>query len=155
LGLQADKIVFNKPLDLIDVIKALSSIKESIDVSLIDNNYFYVFIKDDFDLYVEPVPDTEVYWTANMLNINDRQAVICLMEYPGFWESLKDILYYCRINDYKRYSVFTKNDLMGSGNRVWEDYIGENEEEAKEFFRDILMVEDVISVINRDDEEEE
>jgi hypothetical protein len=153
--LQADKIVFNKPLDLIDAVKALSSIRDSIDVSLIKDNYFYVFIKDNFDLYVEPIPDIEVYWTANMLNVDDRQAVICLMEYPGFWDSLKDILYYNKINNYKRYSVFTKNDLMGSGSRVWEDYIGKNEEEAKEFYRDILMVEDVISVIKMDDEEEE
>jgi hypothetical protein len=96
-----------------------------------------------------------VYWLAEKLNSTDRDALMCLMEYPYFWETLKDILYDNKINDYKRYSVFTKNDLMGSGNRTWEEYLGEDYKDAEEFFQDILLIEDVISIIEIEDEEEE
>ena len=40
-------------------------------------------------------------------------------------------------------------------NRTWDEYLGENEIDATEFFRDILLVEDIVSVIQMDDEEEE
>ena len=155
MRLQVEKIVFNKPLELSDAIRAYSILKEIIDSSEIKDNYFYVFIKENYDLYVETVPDLEVFWIADRLGISDRQAVLCLMEYPSFWDSLKDLLYLCKINDFKRYSVFTKNDLMGTGNRTWEEYIGESEEDAKEFYEHILLVDDIISIIKMDDEEEE
>lgn len=155
MRLQVEKIVFNKPLELSDAIRAYGILKEIIDSSEIKDNYFYVFIKENYDLYVETVPDLEVFWIADRLGVSDRQAVLCLMEYPSFWDSLKDLLYLCKINDFKRYSVFTKNDLMGTGNRTWEEYIGESEEDAKEFYEHILLVDDIISIIKMDDEEEE
>lgn len=155
MKLNGDKIVFNRVLDLKEAVKVFSILREIIDYSLIKDNYHYVFVKDDMDIFIETISDIEVYWVADRLGINDKQAVICLMEYPDFWENLKDHLYNCGINNYKRYTVFTKADLMGEGNRTWDEYIGESEEEATEFFRDILLIDDVISVIQMDDEEEE
>jgi len=155
MKLDPKKIVFNKALNLEEAIRVFSVLMEVIDSSSMDDNYFYVYVRDDFDLFVETVSDIEVYWLAEKLNSTDRDALMCLMEYPYFWETLKDILYDNKINDYKRYSVFTKNDLMGSGNRTWEEYLGEDYKDAEEFFQDILLIEDVISIIEIEDEEEE
>jgi len=155
LRLKSEKIVFNKPLELSDAVKALAALKEIVSVSEIKDNYLYVFVKENHDLYIETIPDIEVLWIADRLGVSDRQAVVCLMEYPGFWDSLKDLLYLCKINNFKRYSVFTKNDLMGTGNRTWEEYIGESEEDAREFYEHILLVDDIVSIIKMDDEEEE
>jgi len=155
MRLDAKKIVFNKALDLEEAAKVFIILKETLDLSLIKDNYFYVYIRKDLDLFIETLSDIEVYWLADKLSITDRQAVICLIEYPYFWEGLKDMLHLNSINNYKRYTVFTKNDLMGEGNRTWEEYLGESHEEAVEFFRDILLIDDVISVIEMDDEEEE
>tara|TARA_B100000902_G_scaffold43254_1_gene50960 strand:+ start:4557 stop:5030 length:474 start_codon:yes stop_codon:yes gene_type:complete len=155
LRLRSEKIVFNKPLELSDAIKALTALKEIVDVSEIKDNYLYVFVKENYDLYIETIPDIEVLWTAERLGITDRQAVVCLMEYPSFWDSLKDLLYLSKINNFNRYSVFTKNDLMGTGSRTWEEYIGESEEDAREFYEHILLIEDIVSIIKMDDEEEE
>jgi len=155
MRLDAKKIVFNRPLDLEEAVRVFTIMKEVIDYSTIDDNYFYVYVKKDLDIFIETISDIEVFWLADRLGIDDRQSLVCLIEYPYFWENLKDILYYNKINNYKRYTVFTKNDLMGEGNRTWEEYLGESHEEAVEFFRDILLIDDVISVIEMDDEEEE
>ena len=155
MRLDAKKIVFNRPLELDDAIKVFSAMKEVVDYSTMDDNYFYVYVKKDLDIFIETISDTEVIWLADRLGVNDRQALICLIEYPYFWENLKDFLHMNQINNYKRYTVFTKNDLMGEGSRTWEEYLGESQEEAVEFFRDILLIDDVISVIEMDDEEEE
>jgi hypothetical protein len=155
MRLDAKKIVFNRPLDLEEAVRVFTIMKEVIDYSTIDDNYFYVYVKKDLDIFIETISDIEVFWLADRLGIDDRQALVCLIEYPYFWENLKDILFYNKINNYKRYTVFTKNDLMGEGNRTWEEYLGESHEEAVEFFRDILLIDDVISVIEMDDEEEE
>ena len=155
MRLDAKKIVFNRPLDLEEAVRVFTIMKEVIDYSTIDDNYFYVYVKKDLDIFIETISDIEVFWLADRLGIDDRQALVCLIEYPYFWENLKDILFYNKINNYKRYTVFTKNDLMGEGNRTWEEYLGESHEEAVEFFRDILLIDGVISVIEMDDEEEE
>ena len=155
MKLRPEKIVFHRSLTLREAVDAYTILREIIDPKSINDNYFYVYVRKNLDLHIETVSDIEVYWCATKLEIDDRQALLCLVEYPYFWESLKDMLYYNGINDYKRFSVFTKNDLMGTGNRTWDEYLGENEIDATEFFRDILLVEDIVSVIQMDDEEEE
>ena len=154
MKLRPEKIMFDKPLNLKESVAAFTILKEVIDPASIKDNYFYVYVKDNYDLFIESVADIEVYWFANKLQVDDREALLCLVEFPSFWETLKDILYINGINNYKRYTVFTKNDLMGTGNRTWEEYLGENDADAWEFYRDILLVQDIVSIIEMDDEEE-
>jgi hypothetical protein len=151
MRLNPKKIVFNQKISLseaINVYKILLEVIEEWDESL----YYYVYIKKDFDIFIETIHQDEVYWLASKLSVDDRDAVVCLMEFPSFWEDLKDHLYNCSINDYKRYSVFTKSDLMGSEDRTWEEYLGDNEEDAYIFFNSVLMIEDIVSIIELDDE---
>jgi hypothetical protein len=152
MKLDPKKIVFNRKLTLSEAVKAYTILNE---ILLLDDNeshYYYVIIKDQFDIFIETINDVEVYWLANKLQVTDRQAVLCLCEYPTFWEDLKDHLYMCGINDYKRYSVFTKGDLMGTDDRTWEEYIGSDENDAMQFYTDILLIDDIISVIEIEDE---
>ena len=152
MKLDPKKIVFNRKLSLSEAVKAYTILNE---ILLLDDNeshYYYVIIKDQFDIFIETINDVEVYWLANKLQVTDRQAVLCLCEYPTFWEDLKDHLYMCGINDYKRYSVFTKGDLMGTDDRTWEEYIGSDENDAMQFYTDILLIDDIISVIEIEDE---
>jgi hypothetical protein len=58
----------------------------------------------------------------------------------------------CGINNLKRYSVFTKGDLMGTDDRTWEEYIGEDESDALQFYTDILLIQDILSIIESEDE---
>ena len=155
MRLRAEKVVFNKALTLEEGIKVFSILKEVIDPASVDDNYFYVYVRKDYDIFIETVSELEVFWIANKLGVSDKQGLICLMEYPYFWENLKDHLHNCRINNFKRYMAFTKADLMGESNTSWEEYMGESNQDAHEFFSDILMMEDVISVIEVNDEEEE
>ena len=152
MKLDPKKIVFNRKLTLSEAVKAYTILNE---ILLLDDNeshYYYVIIKDQFDIFIETINDVEVYWLAKKLQVTDRQAVLCLCEYPTFWEDLKDHLYMCGINDYKRYSVFTKGDLMGTDDRTWEEYIGSDENDAMQFYTDILLIDDIISVIEIEDE---
>jgi hypothetical protein len=138
---------------LTEAVQAYTVLVEIIDTDReIGSVYYYVFLRDEFDMMIETVPSEEVYWMAGHLQISDREAVMLMVEYPGFWEDLKDILYALRINNYKKYNVFTKNDLMGEGDVTWEEYIGESEEDALRFYRDILQVEDIVSIIEMEDE---
>jgi hypothetical protein len=137
---------------LSEAIKAYTILNETLFLDDRDSHYYYVIIKNEFDIFIETINDVEVYWFANKLEVTDRQAVMCLCEYPTFWENLKDHLYMCGINDYKRYSVFTKGDLMGTDDRTWEEYIGSDENDAMQFYTDILLIDDIISVIEIEDE---
>ena len=153
MKLDPKKIVFNRKLSLSEAVQAYTILNETLFLDEQDAYYYYVIIKNEFDVFIETLNDTEVYWLANKLGVTDRQAVVCLCEYPTFWEDLKDHLYMCGINDYKRYSVFTKGDLMGTDDRTWEEYIGEDENDAKEFYSDILLIQDIISVIEQTEDE--
>jgi L-rhamnose mutarotase len=152
MKLDPKKIVFNRKLTLSEAIKAYTILNETLFLDDRDSHYYYVIIKNEFDIFIETINDVEVYWFANKLEVTDRQAVMCLCEYPTFWENLKDHLYMCGINDYKRYSVFTKGDLMGTDDRTWEEYIGSDENDAMQFYTDILLIDDIISVIEIEDE---
>lgn len=155
MKLDPKKVVFNRKLTSTEAVQAYTVLVEIIDVEREAGSvYYYVFLRDEFDMMIETVPSEEVYWMAGNMQISDREAVMLMVEYPGFWEDLKDILYACRINDYKRYNVFTKNDLMGEGDVTWEEYIGESEKDALIFYRDILQVKDIVSIIEMDDETE-
>lgn len=155
MKLDPKKIVFNKPLTLSQAIQAYTILTEVINEDDIEDKFLYVYIKNDFDLFVESLEDSEVKWIARKLGVEDRDAVMCLMEYPYFWENLKDHLYNCRINGYKRYSVFTKADLVGDWDRTWEEYIGESEEDAYEFYKKILKIKKIVSILEMNDDEEE
>jgi hypothetical protein len=41
---------------------------------------------------------------------------------------------------------------MGTDDRTWEEYVGKDEEDAREFFTNILMIQDIISIIQSEDE---
>jgi len=152
MKLDPKKVVFNKKLTLTEAVRAYTILNETLMLDNQEMYYYYVFIRNDFDIFIETIENVEVYWLANKLEVTDRQAVMCLCEYPTFWENLKDHLYLCEINDYKRYSVFTKGDLMGTDDRTWEEYVGKDEEDAREFFTNILMIQDIISIIQSEDE---
>ena len=152
MKLDPKKIVFNRKLTLSEAVKAYTILNEILLLDDLESHYYYVIIKDQFDIFIETINDVEVYWLANKLQVTDRQAVLCLCEYPTFWEDLKDHLYMCGINDYKRYSVFTKGDLMGTDDRTWEEYIGSDENDAMQFYTDMLLIDDIISVIEIEDE---
>jgi L-rhamnose mutarotase len=152
MKLDPKKIVFNRKLSMSEAVKAYTILNETLFLDDRESHYYYVIIKDQFDIFIETLNDVEVYWLANKLQVTDRQAVLCLCEYPTFWEDLKDHLYMCGINDYKRYSVFTKGDLMGTDDRTWEEYIGSDEDDAMQFYTDILLIDDIISVIEIEDE---
>jgi hypothetical protein len=152
MKLDPKKIVFNRKLSLSEAVQAYTILNETLFLDDRESHYYYVIIKDQFDIFIETLNDVEVYWLANKLQVTDRQAVLCLCEYPTFWEDLKDHLYMCGINDYKRYSVFTKGDLMGTDDRTWEEYIGSDEDDAMQFYTDILLIDDIISVIEIEDE---
>jgi hypothetical protein len=152
MKLDPKRIVFNRRLSLSEAVKAYTILNETLFLDDHDLYYYYVIVKNDFDIFIETINDVEVYWLANKLEITDRQAVMCLCEYPTFWEDLKDHLYMCDINDYKKYSVFTKGDLMGTDDRTWDQYIGSDEEDALQFYTEILLIDDIISVIESEDE---
>lgn len=152
MKLDPKKVVFNKKLTLTEAVRAYTILNETLMLDNQEMYYYYVFIRNEFDIFIETIENVEVYWLANKLEVTDRQAVMCLCEYPTFWENLKDHLYLCEINDYKRYSVFTKGDLMGTDDRTWEEYVGKDEEDAREFFTNILMIQDIISIIQSEDE---
>lgn len=152
MKLDPKKVVFNKKLTLTEAVRAYTILNETLMLDDQEMYYYYVFIRNEFDIFIETIENVEVYWLANKLEVTDRQAVMCLCEYPTFWENLKDHLYLCEINDYKRYSVFTKGDLMGTDDRTWEEYVGKDEEDAREFFTNILMIQDIISIIQSEDE---
>lgn len=153
MKLNPKKVIFNRELTLPEIVKAYTILNDVLFVSDQSSYYYYISIKDDFDISIETLSDVEVYWIAAKLNVTDRQAVICLCEYPTFWEDLKDHLYVCGINDYKRYGVFTKGDLMGTDDRTWEEYIGESEQDAMEFYSEILLIEDIVSIIEQTEDE--
>jgi len=152
MKLDPKRIVFNRRLSLTEAVKAYTILNETLFLDDHDSYYYYVIVKNDFDIFIETINDVEVYWLANKLEITDRQAVMCLCEYPTFWEDLKDHLYMCDINGYKKYSVFTKGDLMGTDDRTWDQYIGSDEEDALQFYTEILLIDDIISVIESEDE---
>ena len=152
MKLDPKRVVFNRRLSLTEAVKAYTILNETLFLDDHDSHYYYVILKNDFDIFIETINDVEVYWLANKLEITDRQAVMCLCEYPTFWEDLKDHLYMCDINSYKRYSVFTKGDLMGTDDRTWEQYVGSDEQDALQFYTDILLIDDIISVIELEDE---
>lgn len=152
MKLDPKRIVFNRKLTLTEAVKAYTILNGTLSLDDHDSYYYYIILKNDFDIFIESINDVEVYWLANKLEITDRQAVMCLCEYPNFWEDLKDHLYICGINDFKRYSVFTKGDLIGSDERTWVEYIGSDEEDALQFYTDILLIDDIISVIEIEDE---
>jgi hypothetical protein len=52
MKLDPKKIVFNKALNLEEAIRVFSVLMEVIDSSSMDDNYFYVYVRDDFDLFV-------------------------------------------------------------------------------------------------------
>lgn len=148
------KIVFNRKLSLAEAVQAYSILVETLGHDRDESMYYYVIVEKDFieNLFIEAVSPEEVHWMANKLSITDRQALVCIIEYPSFWEDLKDHLYVCGINNYKRFSVFTKNDLMGEGNRTWEEYVGKDEDDAYYFYSKILLIEDIVSIIEMEDE---
>jgi len=150
--LDPKKVVFSRQLSLTEAVQAYSILMESLRYDDTNQMYYYVIVEEDFNLFIEAVDSKEVHWLANKLSVEDRQALVCLIEYPAFWEDLKDILYMCGINDYKKFSVFTKNDLIGEGNRVWEEYLGDDESDAYHFYSEILLVEDIVSIIEMNDE---
>ena len=152
MKLDPKRIVFNKSLTLSEAVRAYTILNETLFLDDQDSQYYYIIIRDEFDIFIETISDVEVYWIANKLEITDREAVMCLCEYPTFWDNLKDHLYMCGINDYKKYSVFTKGDLMGTDDRTWEEYIGEDESDALQFYTEILLIEDILSVIESEDE---
>lgn len=152
MKLDPKKVVFNRKLTLTEAVRAYTILNETLILDNQEDYYYYVIIRDDFDIFIETLQNVIVYWLANKLEITDRQAVMCLCEYPTYWEDLKDHLYNCGINNYKRYSVFTKGDLMGTDDRQWEEYVGEDEEDAREFFTNILLIQDIISIIESEDE---
>ena len=41
---------------------------------------------------------------------------------------------------------------MGTDDRTWEEYIGSDENDAMQFYTDILLIDDIISVIEIEDE---
>jgi len=154
MRLDPKRVVFNRKLSLTEAVQAYSILVDTLKDSKDKGMYYYVIVQLDFidNLFVEAVAPEEVHWLANKLSVDDRQALVCIMEFPSFWEDLKDHLYNCEINNYKRFSVFTKNDLMGEGNRVWEEYIGEDEEDAYYFYSNILLIQDIVSIIEMEDE---
>jgi hypothetical protein len=155
MKLDAKKVVFSKPISLYEAALIYSSIAEEYNKEGgLDNFYYYVGIEDTANVYIEAILSTEVNWVSKELDITPRESVVMLCEYPDFYETLKDHLYNCGINDYKRFSVFTESDIMGEGSRVWEDYIGRTQEDAMEFYRDILLIKDIVSIIEHDEEEE-
>lgn len=155
MRLDPKKIVFNKPMSLSQAIKAYSILDEVIDATQLGDDYIYVHIKEGFSFNVETIEKNEVDWLSKELGVTDREAVICIIEYPGYLEDLKDHLYNCRINGYKRYSVFTKADIMGDWDQTWEEYIGVSEDDARFFFKNILKVDGIVSILEMDDEEED
>jgi len=155
MKLDAKKVVFSRPISLYEAALIYSSITNEYAEDPSSNNYYYyVGIDSIANVFIESLPSVEVEWVSKEMNITNRESVIMLCEYPNFYELLKDHLYNCGINGYKRYSVFTKSDLIGDNDRTWEDFIGYSEEEAMVFYKDILMIKDIISVIKHDDEEE-
>lgn len=152
MSLDPKKVVFNRRLSLAEAVNVYSILMETLREGGDEDTYYYVSVGEDTDLFIEGISSDEVYWMARKLSVEDKHAVTALIEYPAFWDGLKDHLYNCGINDYKRYQVFTKNDLMGEGTRVWEEYLGESEEDAYEFFSKVLMIEDIVSILEMEDE---
>lgn len=155
MKINTDKIVLECFLTDDEIIKVAPYIRRSIKNEELLENFIYIYADSIYSIVIHTIPDVDVYWLAGKLEVEDRESVMCLSNFQGFWSELKDVLYLNKINDYKRYGVFTKGDLIGSGERTWEEYVGESEEDAMEYFSDILEIKDIQSIIEIRDEEEE
>ena len=152
MNFDPNKIVLNRVLTVEEGLAVYHIMRQLLEQDEDNMFYYYISVTEESHIDVQSIRSEEVNWLAKKLDVKPRDAVICICEYEGFWEDLKDILHYNDINDYKRYFVFTKSDIIGEGDQEFTEYIGTSEEEAMEFYRDILMIDDIVSVIEDDNE---
>lgn len=146
------KIVLNRVLTVEEGLAVYHIMRDILSKDEDGEFYYYITVTEDSLIDVQSVRSVEVDWLSKKMNIKKREAVICICEFDGFWEDLKDILHFNQINDYKRYFVFTKEDILGEGDQDFTEYIGTSEEDAMEFYRDVMMVENIVSVMPDEDE---
>ena len=156
MRLDPKKILTSRRFNTEEVLSAYEIMRNLMDAKDADEFYYYIDTDKNGMAHVFVTGIYEVEWLAKKLNCRPKQALMCINEYPGFWEELKDTLNSVGVSGYdKRFLVFTKRDLMNDSNNFGshEEYVGDSKEDAMEYFKKVLGVADVISII--EDEEEE
>jgi len=154
MKLNQNRVVFSRDLDEQKAYLVYSSLEDVLDKYNTNNNYFFIDLDIDFGVSIISYDPDEIQWLARELGCTDRESVICVYYYDGFLEDLKDVLYINGINDYKRYYVVTKEELLSGKDIDYGDYIGKSKEDAMFYFENIVGAPEIIS-IQQDYEEEE
>ncbi|MEJ6794604.1 MAG: hypothetical protein QNK68_06305 [Flavobacteriales bacterium] len=153
MKLNQNRIVLSRDLDEDKAFLVYSSLENVLNRYNTNNNYFLIDLDVDFGVSVITYDPDEIQWLARELGCTDREAVICVYYYDGFLEDLKDVLYINGINDYKRYYVVTKEELLDGKDVDYGDYIGKSKEDAFFYFENIVGASEIISI--QEDYEEE
>jgi hypothetical protein len=153
MKLNQSRIIISRDLDEDKAYLVYSSLEDVLKRYNNNNNYFFIDLEVDFGVSVIAYEPDEIHWLARELECTDREAVICVYYYDGFLEDLKDVLYINGINDYKRYYVVTKEELLGGKDIDYGDYIGKSKEDAFFYFENIVGAPEIISI--QEDYEEE
>lgn len=114
------------------------------------DSYYYVDIRSDQHMSVLALPEEEVHWQANELMCTDREAVIALLEYEGFYEELQYTLWKNNIGDLNRYIAHSEENIIHGTDP--EPCIAKTEQDAYFYFNNILGILDILTV--REDNEE-
>lgn len=155
MRLDPKKILTSKTFSVEEVLSAYSIMMKLMEAKDADKFYYYIDTDNEGFAHVFVTNVEEVEWLAKKLNCKPKQALMCINEYPGFWDDLKDILNLVGVSGYdKRFFVFTERDLFSDefNPNSHEEYVGESKEDAMEYFRDVVNISDIISII--EDEEE-
>jgi hypothetical protein len=154
MSIDQSKIVFSRELSEDNAYRIYSSVTDVLEKYNTNNNYFFIDLEVDFGVNIISYDSDEVQWLSNQLECTDREAVVCIYYYDGFLEDLKDVLYINGINDYKKYYVVTKAELIDGTDINYGDYIGKSKEDAFYYFENIVGAPEIVS-IQEDYEEEE
>lgn len=112
--------------------------------------YYYVEVSEDLDLHVTTFDAYEVQWQASELLCTDHEALVSMVEYDGFYEECMELLWQNKIGAYNRYIAQTKDTIEHGEEPRW--CIAETEEEAYNYFHNILHLQNIITI--REDNEE-
>ena len=118
----------------------------------IEKDYHYVYVDKKTGVNVISLAENEVFWQSKRLNCTDKEAVVSIIEYEGFYESLSTLLYDQGIGGYKKFNCITKEIVISNDLDPYVCYETDMRY-AKYYFESILRLEEIISIY--EDEEEE
>lgn len=135
------KIFYNEVPSLEQEILIITYLKENNFYNLLDKNHMFVFLsKKPREIFFKIYKSTKVQQLVDSFNLPEIEAVDYLYTSFGFFQELREVLYWNSIGTYKKYVPCTGEITTTTGTEsVVEDdcVFAKTEKEAELLFKDI------------------